>query len=378
MIASIRCSRLPLALLCPASQQPGEYATTSDGDAARLGTACHEVMAYRIGGGVFDDFHVGVIAVKYGVDRDELAALSRKAFRLWEEVAKWFPAPHTEVALLADHGDFTLTGTADILSYDADRKTVFVADLKTGFLDSDHADQVKGYAYLSLRQFPEAEQAHTILLRVRDYVCDHGNYSREELEAWFSRVVERLSDEATAYNPGRHCAHCPKWSTCPAYRDHARGAYDVLTTFFRPGEIGQLSHAPAVAQIYNSIKTLEKLCSDARDALKSQAQQNGGAVQVDDDYELRLVGQVRQTIRFDQAFPILRKQLSWEEIASAVSVSKGKVQELVKAKAGKGEKGRAAAALMEELDGAGALDEQIIERLELKRKEQPQLTGATA
>ena len=67
----LRCSSLPSAVRCPASVivEPGALALGSDGDAARLGTAVHALLAdYVRTGELPTEDQKREVALKHGIE----------------------------------------------------------------------------------------------------------------------------------------------------------------------------------------------------------------------------------------------------------------------------------------------------------------------
>lgn len=367
----IRASRLPLAMVCPASMQPADYDLNSDSEPARLGTAVHEWLAMRIakpeqllGDEAFE--HLGV---KYSLEVDDIRALALRAWQLWREVQQWFPRPQIEVAMSIDLGVglVELTGHCDVVSYSEEQRIVFVNDHKTGFLDSDHSEQVKAYGLMALQKFPAAEQVHTCVMKVRDFVTDHANYSRSELMGWADRVVERLVNEGQSYQPGRHCSFCPRRLTCQAFSDWVRWAVELLSG----GDFIDFTGSPTpelVRKVYDAKAVLKRLADEAQEVLRTLTAGSGGSLSRDDEYQLQLVSQIRQTVLFRESWPVLSGLVEQDFWNQVFRVSKTELLTLIKLGAGRGEKKQAVVELMAKLEAMGALAETTIERLELRKK----------
>lgn len=375
----IRASRLPLAMTCPASNHPEAYKLNADSHAARLGTAVHEWLATRIASpaelSALGDEAFEQLVVKYSLDSEESAAgvsvnelrrLCLAAHRLWREVEHWFPSPAVEVSLEKDLDGIELTGHVDCLSYVESTRTIHVNDHKTGFLDSDHGDQIRAYGLMALDRYPDADRVHTCLLRVRDFERDHETYTRAELLAWAERVRARLLVDADVYNPGRHCAFCPRRLTCAAFRDWMAWALSILIG--SPVILEDWGTSQEVAQVHAAKSSVDKLIKEATESLRSFVMAKGGRVDCGDGYELVIRSQVSQEITFAESYPLLSKLVPTENLNDVFKVRKGALHSIVKAGAGRGEKGSAVVDLMAQLEQLGALNDITRERMERRKK----------
>src|SRR5262249_38277220 len=140
--------------------------------------------------------------------------------RLWCEesgpglppLRELMPLPQAEVYLEGEG----LTGTLDLVALDPRTRTIFVLDWKSGWAtDWDYAEQLRGYAWLSLQGDPEAaDQVWAGVLNVRRGVLDARVYSPSQLAAWHAQTAKRLADGT--YRAGAHCSRCPRAAGCPA------------------------------------------------------------------------------------------------------------------------------------------------------------------
>lgn len=345
------------------------YTIDTDGPAARLGTAVHEWLAQKIATQTIgNDEHFETLAIKYNVKADDVRSLSLRAWKLWREIEQWFPSPIVEGSLAKDLGPVKLTGHVDVMRYRPDTQTLFVNDHKTGWLDGDHSDQVKAYALMGLEQFPEASLVHTCIMRVRDFSTDFDQYSRDQLAAWSERVVDRLISDAEKYHPGRHCAFCPRRLTCEAYRDWIRWAMEILTgSTVVDLKLATSPDPQTITDVYDAKSNLDHCIKEAADVLKTLAHTNQGTLKKTDGMQLQLIDQIQTSIMFRQAWPILQKLVDEDFYNDVFTVEKGNLHKLVKLGAGHGQKGKAVAELMEQLEEAGAITENKVTRLENRK-----------
>lgn len=365
MSQQVRCSSLPLAMSCPQSLAITPYRIAEDGPSAALGSAVHLYLSSHIKGAAEE---LSELAHFYGVSLSELEPLAYKSLSLWKQVAKYFPNPEVEKPFTVHGTGLTLHGTRDVVAYNPASKTVFVCDHKSGWVDADCSEQLMGYAFGSISEFIEAERVHLIVTRIREYVTDHATYERQEVLAWSDRMFRRLVSEGDAYAPGKHCGHCPRWHSCPAFKDYTSGAIELILE----NSTGGITLTPEnpnarFRRTYEAVKVVEKLCERARDVLKAHAVAGGGRLEFDNGYELQLVHQVRQEITYQESLPILINRIPADLLPGCFSVKKTAVQDAIKSTAGRGQKGQVVADLMAELDAAGAINQTTQERLECKK-----------
>ncbi len=85
----LRCSSLPLAAACMASQFHDGPITDTAGPEARLGSAVHECLVLSFDG-AFPDTEA--MAKKWGVDPREVGQLYHQAMRCWDQMEESFCA----------------------------------------------------------------------------------------------------------------------------------------------------------------------------------------------------------------------------------------------------------------------------------------------
>ncbi len=365
-----RSSKMDLLTQCPAAQQEPAVKMLHDDSDAALGSAVHGVLF-----GLPDkpgwietdpaDEMIALCAASFCVPEPEITPLAWQAWKRWLAVRDYFPDPTCEVEMVSVLPDgSTLTGHADVLSL---TKGPRILDLKTGFLDSDHDEQLRAYAWLALQEHRDADQCYTMVLRVREGTTDGRAYERGELDAWAKRLVQRLAQK-DAYHPGRWCGYCPRAHECPArtaLMQQVRGDLaDVidgeLTPQDRPGAFWQNALVGA--------KMLEQLAGQIRDQARAAVVAAGGVLPAEPGWELQLNEVVQRKIAFDRGWELLSKRgLCTPEVRAAMTIPRDEVEAAVKATAGRGMKGRAVSELLDALDDAGAIRRIAVPRLEVRR-----------
>lgn len=366
----IRCSSLPRVVACPASLQTSEVQLGGDTDESRLGSAVHELLALRIGGKTYQ-IDVDAIAETWGVDSDEVRMLAGMGWQVWEEVRQFFSDPHCEIEMNEESHGLRLTGHADMVDIiEADGGLeVRILDWKSGRIDADHRDQLKGYAWLSLQAEPAASGAWVCTVRIRDRCYDGESFTREELDAWFADLAAKVHGEAY-YNPGPQCACCPRRLDCPATNAMTRQAYQVIA-FNQVDAIEALSadlptRGTQLAALLEAAKVVEKLAEGIRHVVKLNVSNAGGSLPTLDGRELVIRTEERRHIDASAGWMELNAALP-QGVTEVLEVRKTALEKAIRAITPRGKGAAAIRDLMERLSGAGAITTQYIEKLEIRR-----------
>lgn len=363
MMPANRCSRLPLLSICAASAAAPEITIDDADEPARLGNAVHEILAERVKS---RPWSIEEAAFRWRVPEDEIAALVSWGWRYWQQVERWYPDPQTEVKLAIP----SLTGTVDLLSVVGEE--VRILDWKSGRIEADATAQLRGYGLLALRKFPECVTAHVSLLNIRTANISRERYTRPQLEQWWLDMGRHL--DAGVYTPGLHCGHCPRGMDCPAKTRLVRQATSILLDTEMERLALTLPADPAErGAIWDRMRMRVKLVKDCCELVeklhKADVALHGGVLPSDDPaWEWRLTAQERRTIEFGRGWPILQQAgLRPADLESCISVGKTKLEDLIRANAGRGQKGKAVKEIMDRLNEAGAIATTTIDRLERRR-----------
>ena len=362
---AVRASRLPLLPLCPASIVPPVVVIDTTGPEARLGTAVHECLALAVLG---KTWNARDTAARQRVDVAEVEELVWSALHVWERILCLFPAPQTEVEYVLDNAArrVRLTGHVDLVSAPAERPSeLCLLDWKTGRVDTDYAEQLRGYAYLALHHHPHVKTVRAIVVWIRLGSTDWHVWTWDELDKWWTGRLETLTTEREVYRPGVHCGQCPRGHECPARASLLRTALDLLTSLVSFGP----DRGRACGMIHDRVKLLEEILEQTRQQIRAEVVAAGGVLPTGDDRELRLVQQERREIVPTLAWKILQEEGITEEhlLAECASLSKGAVERAVMARAPRGQKAGAVKNLLDRLDVAGALVSHVTARLEMHR-----------
>lgn len=355
----IRASSMPLAIKCPASQILSDAPRLiADPDITALGSASHKAQEFRHQGKPvpFDD-----LATAYGVDVGELKALYWAVARLWDcyfATIDMGGARYTEIEL--NHLD--LTGHVDLLAVSGDGKTAYLFDYKFGWRDSDHTQQLLTYAYLAWKNFPQVERVYAAIIWARHGEVEGHWYTPEALELWHEQTHKRLAE--SGYNPGRHCGDCPRFLECPAAKAQLFQAGEVL---IESAQQTELTEVDKFFTILDAQKMLSDYCDKVYSMLRAQLAAVGGKIE-SDDREVFFLEQSRREIDAKVALPVIREKFGSDTADQCCSVSKKSIEEVVRASVGRGQKGKAAAAFMAELEERGAVTINKTLRMTDKRK----------
>jgi hypothetical protein len=357
---AVRCSSLPLLMLCPGSGR------TDDGvlidvhnDAADDGTDAHRLQASWPDGD----------APRYLTD--ELSEDARigyfTASKMWrEEISAWMPDSNSEVEL----GHFELTGHADRISVRRDRRTAAVVDWKFGRKGSNYKHQGFGYAFLVFRDLIDnsCDDIDTVTVHfawVRAHEIESYTVTRERAEQWNRERLERIERWDGKFCTGEHCAHCPRLSTCPAQRQLVRRDVETLTTVGIP-DVTAMEPAQLV-DFHRRLAVLEAVLKSAKASTRMEVERRGDVLS-GDGHVLHLVEENGpRKVDTLKAWPVLNRELDADELAPCISVSIGDAEEAVANKAGKGNGAKAKRALVAELEAVGSITQGKITKLRLER-----------
>jgi hypothetical protein len=369
----LRCSRLPLAFICPGSVRPEGLVVDESGAESELGKAAHEGLAELAETGSPPWGETGDLARRYQVDERELRALLALGAAMWREVGAAFPTPTTEHELIYRDpgGAFILTGHADVLSWVG--SLVRIGDWKTGRRDQDHREQLRGYSVLALdagRAFG-ATDAEAFILWVRDMEREHYRMSLQQARAWLDRVRAEIVDWDGRYRVGPHCEHCPRSHECPAGRALVRrdvsaiiedgealsATDDTLAALGGDGVVELLARADLAVHVGARV----------RGAVRGYVQRHGEVVGA--GRRLTLQHEDRRELDVLAAMPVLyRAGFDDDDLAEVITLSLAVAERIVAKRAGRGKGAAAVRALIAELEGEAAITTTTTTKLVVKRQ----------
>jgi hypothetical protein len=358
----LRCSSLPRIVTCPQSGivPDGAIAIEGDSAAARLGLACHVLLADFVRTGEFPaDSRKREVVMEYLLDEaqeKELGFLLYAGWEAWKELRGSFePEPLVEIPMELTRGDFTLTGRMDV-ARDCD-VTVYGLDWKSGRKPHDYLPQMRGYGAELFANFPAAQKAVLIVVWLREKMTDTFVWTRSESDAWLAETVARVT--SGIFCPGEACRFCPRSLDCPARTAMVRS---VLADMTDAGPQFPALTAEAWAAVSPSLTTAwgrVKLVETAIEQFKAVVRdgvERFGPLSITDKTELRLVPvSPKKSLDTAKAWPIVAQQLTDEELEEVTTVKLSDVNTIVAKKAGRGKGKAAKAALEAQLREAGAI-----------------------
>jgi len=368
----LRCSALPLAFRCPGSTRAAVPVNEAS-PAADAGTAAHDGLAGLVRTGRIDWDSVPELAKKHGVDEKEIRALLALGQKVWAQVAASFPNASSEAGLKYELSGVRLTGRADVIAYDAHSGTLRVADFKTGRLDADYAEQLRGYMALGLLTAGAALRAEAGVLWLREGDYEHYSMDRAQLLVWLKRIEDEIVNWDGQFRPGAHCSHCPRSHECGAANALARRDMAVILDKDLPGHLEDADTIRAMRErdpdglvdLLERARSVKKIAERVEAAAKEEVLRAGDVL----GKEKRLTMQDRETRSLDAwaAFPVLQAELDDAEMAEVIDISLHKAEEIVGKKAGKGNAARAKRELTAKLAEAGAIQTGVVRSLVVRR-----------
>lgn len=365
----LRASSLPLNFICPGSARTPELRIRESGEAADLGTAVHELLALMLGSGAVMEWveaQLDTVAMMHLVDVDDLDFLFRRGQQLWRQVRDTFPNPLTEIMVSVDLGLAQISGHLDVISVSGD--VARGLDWKSGFKDHDYSEQMRAYAALVLLQHPQLREVTLTVAWLREGEIENYTMDRAGAELWAQRVIKEIVDWDGAYQYGTHCAYCPRAHECPAANAVMRRDVSAILNV----SLGQAPDALAtmlpseVIELVRKASVVKKYADSVRDIVRTYVKTHGDIV--GPDVKLTIRAEERRSIEPLPAWPVLEsKGFTDEDFAAVVKVSKSKVEDRVKQKAGKGNGAAAVRDLTKALEEANAFTTTTIEKMVERR-----------
>lgn len=370
MSLSLRCSALPLAFICAGSVRPGELRVDETNPQGALGSAAHEGLEALPRLGRIDWAAVGELAQRHQVDEDELRVLLAQGQKLWNESLRGsFPDAETEAYFLIElPGGSTLSGHADLLA--RSYRTVHVGDWKTGRLDLDYSEQLRGYCALALLDDTELESATATVIWLREGEAEGYTMRRDELPAYLRRVKDELIDWDGTFRAGSHCRHCPRSHECPAR--HALVRRDVAA--FLGGDLGDYGTGDALAALapekvvalLATSDLVHEITERTRRAIRELVEKNGDIVA--DGKRLTIERSERRHLKVVEALDVLEEQgFTMEERVETMQLHVSQAEKIIAKKAPYRGGKKAIDKLRAELAKAGAIYTEPVTKLVTKR-----------
>lgn len=361
----VRASSSPLAYKCAGSiflegRIPGEIEDDDESSPSSIGTIAHAAIAEGIRKGRADiddlaeDAKIPVNGAlkmwNYGIEDGGLSPL-RDYFE---------PIDHyIELTL---EGDELGGGTVDLGGYNAETKTMYVCDWKTGRVVGDHTVQLARYGILLAAHLDVQPQSFVLITaycRLMDWqaemmTADEMNDLLGTLKVNITTAENARPDDLSIYREGSHCTYCRAALLCPARTRMIRS----VAALDLPEEpiTGELT-ADNVANAYGAVKWLEAASKRLAAEVRQFVRENG-PVPIDDKKSLafrQIAG--RKSMDHRLSNPLLKEHYPEQEVEDCLSMSWSAVQTMVRDNAPPRQKKKHVEAIEEELRTAGALIE---------------------
>lgn len=336
---TIRPSARPLAHSCPSSILPPSYKVDRPTEARALGLAAHECAQHEV---KMVSYEPSAIAAKHGADVAELTEMIQPIRGVIEKLRPYLRNPFTEYRVEGPLGG----GSIDLLQDLDDCHVIF--DYKSGWVRVDARPQLMAYAH-ALRHGGRTMPFKIIPIHLRYGTYDVYDVGDDELAAFEARDAEVREQAGEVYNPGDGCGYCNRRHECDAYRDEQRNAADALVKI-EPGAVSR----ETLLRLYPQYQLATKALEAYKDAVRRAAADE--PLVAADGSRIELQQLTRDEIAPKKAWAILKgEEFTDEDMQACLSIRKGAMTDIIKARAGKGRKQKDANELVAKLRGAGAI-----------------------
>lgn len=364
----IHCSHLPRIIACPASARETAIEIESTSPEAETGRRVHAAMAEIVRRDMTDSIPEVQEDDKY---------LVWNGLHVWKKLREDFRTLAVEEEL----SDGELIGTPDVVGIREDGELVII-DWKSGYVDRDYADQLKGYLWLANKEFLLVQGSEfiggriiTVWLQTRDlYDVEPGEnndgiITPKELMTWYEKLQKTLASNTFA--PGEHCLFCPGQWTCAARTAMVRQAVAIFgdqATDNLPVSPERLAAAyPAYQVAVAALKRYHDLTKEAVEAT--------GAIILPDGRVLTTEPQERRTIRLrsetlrilKEHFQIADAETLVDAFTSVFAVNKTELEAKIKEVAPKRQGAANIRTVLNALSEAGVVETTETRRLTIRK-----------
>ncbi len=362
-----RASSMPLAFACPGSQYgEDEIKIDTANPAADLGLATHAVLRDLVASGS-DQLPEDLTeyADRFDLpDTDELRMLVFFGLRALGEIRAGIKGEIlVEVELASESLDPPAILTGHLDAYAPGNEIAILLDYKSGRLDLNHYHQFASYAWLAWND-GNADKIVVYAILLRDQTYRKYTFTPAKMAAWWQEFQERIVRWDGKFTVGGHCRFCPRQAACPARTAMVRSTVTELLDLANPAVDPAVTTREEYAatrkelawrnlDLFRRVKVIESAVEQFKDWLKADISLNGPMTV--GDVTLQLDQRERQTIDAEKAWPILTARLTDDDLAPAVTISKGKLLDTIASYAQRGQKGKARQEIMELLRAAEAI-----------------------
>lgn len=350
-------SRMPLFMHCSQSAVDPAIKIGHDSVAAFNGSVVHRALSRYV-----------EIGQRTKFNDSELQMLFNSGAALWDENAPYMPNPMTEQKIDIVLAGQKIAGTLDVCSVQED--TALVYDHKSGRVETDNKWQNLFYALCVARALG-CRRAWIMTGWLRSMSIERYAYDPDELDEAERRIADQLKSDA--YSPGEHCVYCARRFECDARHAEARMAIrdlDGIDTeyaqkYLAVREIG----GAKLREIDQRVKILNEAIK-AWDEAKRTEIRAAGPLDYGNGEQLALV-ESPNGYDFDvpATLAILRERFGSEAVDTAIKLSAEGVKNLAGDAAPPKGKGKAIAALIEDLTASKAATPKTVFKLKVTKAE---------
>lgn len=280
---------------------------------------------------------------------------------IWAELSPSMPGARAEESWgYGGEDNPAVVGKTDAVAL-CDDETVIV-DWFAGQQAPDKEQQGRGYGWLVTMATSRTQPVRFIEVNVPDASMRQWVWSRPDLESWAADFFYNLR-RPPSFSVGSQCRWCPKYAVCPAHTALMRKAADVLQI---QGKVDALPREQK-ADLWAPLALLKAMVEAAQESIKADIIAHG-PISLGMGYELISRIELRSEIEPLAAWPIISKQFTDAELATAMKIKKAVLESLASAHAAQGTKGNAKKQLMAALEAAGAVTHSTITKVVRARK----------
>jgi len=250
----------------------------------------------------------------------EALELFEYGVKAWAELSHLESLPLAPIPPQCTHNLWTLSGTIDLFSVGRP------LDWKSGWKMSDYYHpQMWGYSDLV-----RALEAVIVWLRYHCYEIVPALPHDEFVE----RVTEKVKQIGLAWNPGEHCAWCPRRLACGPYAEYRRSCV-------APFAITPRRDVPIPAERMADLSIKADVVKRGLDAFKAVQREwidEHGPLPLGNGTQLAFQKRSTETIKPEEAWGRIVDELGVGPLGTIVKIGKGALEKAIKAKAPKGQK----------------------------------------
>ena len=354
----LRCSALPRLSTCQMSAVKPKVLVNTESEASSLGTAIHSVAAFFIHNNYWPD--LGSVAADYGVGEDELVRLYYALRDAMEEILRWGEVVYAENKFRYEFDGNVLTGSPDLVLKNADTGQIIIVDWKSGYIQTNYAEQMYGYSVLVERELEsECDKVKTCVVWLREKEIDVREVDPDPDRLF--HLVKKIKN-ASEYVVTGHCTFCPRADECPARAEELKGMANTLIE-----TKGEISLTNMVA-MYDKAKLVENALKTYRKRLNEMLE--SGPISHDGRiFELKKVS--KKKIKTPQTYSLLVDEINQASLIKCMDFNKKKLETLFGELAPEKQKGKYIRERMSRLEEAGCFSEITYTKINVKKGEKP-------